>query len=58
MLGGEFPVVVVDLSFISILVTMALAGVASDSANLVVLIKPQFEVGRADWVMGGSFAIP
>ena len=45
---AEAPeIVVADLSFISItLVLPALAGVAAETADLVLLIKPQFEVGR------------
>jgi 23S rRNA (cytidine1920-2'-O)/16S rRNA (cytidine1409-2'-O)-methyltransferase len=41
--------VVADLSFISLrLVVPALAAVARDGADLVLLVKPQFEAGRAD----------
>lgn len=40
-------VVVADLSFISLrLAVPALAGVASRDADLILLVKPQFEVGR------------
>ena len=52
-LGGRLPVggferVVVDVSFISLtLVLPALASVAAPDAELVALVKPQFEVGRA-----------
>lgn len=46
--GRRFPVIVADLSFISLtLVAGALAGVAAPGADLVVLVKPQFEAGRA-----------
>ena len=43
------PLVVADLSFISLRsVVPALAGtVAAPDADLVLLVKPQFEVGRA-----------
>jgi 23S rRNA (cytidine1920-2'-O)/16S rRNA (cytidine1409-2'-O)-methyltransferase len=46
--GRRFPMVVADLSFISLrTVAGALAGVAQPEADLVVLVKPQFEAGRA-----------
>ena len=46
--------VVADLSFISLrLVVPALARVAADRADLVLLVKPQFEVGPADLGRGG-----
>ena len=46
--GGPFPVVVADLSFISLAtVAPVLAGtLALPDAELVVLVKPQFEAGR------------
>jgi 23S rRNA (cytidine1920-2'-O)/16S rRNA (cytidine1409-2'-O)-methyltransferase len=45
--GGPFPVVVADLSFISLLtVADALLELAAPGADLVVLVKPQFEAGR------------
>jgi len=44
----RFDVVVADLSFISLMmVARALLGLAKPSADLVVLVKPQFEAGRA-----------
>lgn len=46
-LGGRFDLVACDLSFISL--TIALPGMrplVHDDGNLVVLVKPQFEVGR------------
>jgi 23S rRNA (cytidine1920-2'-O)/16S rRNA (cytidine1409-2'-O)-methyltransferase len=47
-IGGPVPVVVADLSFISLLtVAPALVRCASDDADLVLLVKPQFEAGRA-----------
>jgi 23S rRNA (cytidine1920-2'-O)/16S rRNA (cytidine1409-2'-O)-methyltransferase len=48
--GGPFEVVVGDLSFISLAtVAPVLAGeLASPGADLVLLVKPQFEVGRRD----------
>jgi 23S rRNA (cytidine1920-2'-O)/16S rRNA (cytidine1409-2'-O)-methyltransferase len=46
--GGPVPVVVADLSFISLLtVAPALVRCATDDAELVLLVKPQFEAGRA-----------
>jgi 23S rRNA (cytidine1920-2'-O)/16S rRNA (cytidine1409-2'-O)-methyltransferase len=48
--GTPFPVLVADLSFISLrLVGPALLGeLAAEGADVVTLIKPQFEAGRAD----------
>lgn len=46
--GEHFPLVVADLSFISIRsVAAALVALAEPGADLVVLVKPQFEAGRA-----------
>lgn len=46
-LGGRFAVVVADLSFISLtLVLPVLAGLVDPAGDLIVLVKPQFEVGR------------
>lgn len=58
-LDGPFPVVVVDLSFISLCVVAgSLSALAAESADLVVLIKPQFEVGRAGLGHGGIVRDP
>ena len=47
--GAPFDLVVADLSFISLAtVAQALVGVASPGADMVVLVKPQFEAGRAE----------
>ncbi len=46
-LGERFPLVTADLSFIS-LRTVAPALLAHASADLVLLVKPQFEAGRAE----------
>ncbi len=47
-LGGRFDVVVADLSFISLrLVLDTLAGLLADDGDAVLLVKPQFEVGRS-----------
>ncbi|MGL5909130.1 MAG: TlyA family RNA methyltransferase, partial [Phycicoccus sp.] len=46
-LGGRAGVVVADLSFISLrLVAADLAGLLRPEGDLLVLVKPQFEVGR------------
>ncbi|WP_269431146.1 TlyA family RNA methyltransferase [Luteipulveratus halotolerans] len=46
-LGGPADVVVADLSFISLpLVIARLADLTSTDGHLMVLVKPQFEVGR------------
>ncbi|WP_417233898.1 TlyA family RNA methyltransferase [Arthrobacter sp.] len=47
MIGGPVDLVVADLSFISLrMVVGALAGVTRASGDLVLMVKPQFEVGR------------
>ena len=44
-----FELVVADLSFISLrTVALALVGLAAPGADLVLLVKPQFEAGRAE----------
>ncbi|GAA1906898.1 TlyA family RNA methyltransferase [Lapillicoccus jejuensis] len=46
-LGAPYGVVVADLSFISLRLALApMAALAAPDADLVVLVKPQFEVGR------------
>jgi len=53
-LGGPFTLVVMDVSFISVrLLTSQLAAVGADDADYVVLVKPQFEVGRDNVGRGG-----
>lgn len=48
-IGGPVDLVVADLSFISLdKVIPALVGVAKPGAGLVLLVKPQFEAGRAE----------
>jgi 23S rRNA (cytidine1920-2'-O)/16S rRNA (cytidine1409-2'-O)-methyltransferase len=50
----KFDVVAVDVSFISVTkVLPAVVSLLKPDASLVVLIKPQFEVGRADVGSGG-----
>ncbi len=54
MIGGPVEVVVADLSFISLrLVLPALLRCAIPAADHLLLVKPQFEVGRAHVVRGG-----
>ena len=46
-IGEGYPLVVADVSFISLrTVAGALLGQAAEGADVVVLVKPQFEVGR------------
>jgi 23S rRNA (cytidine1920-2'-O)/16S rRNA (cytidine1409-2'-O)-methyltransferase len=46
-LGGPFDLVVSDLSFISLAIALpAMRPLVTDDGDLVVLVKPQFEVGR------------
>lgn len=53
-LGAPFDVVVADLSFISLsLVLPALAALTAVGGHVVVLVKPQFEVGRGSLGRGG-----
>ncbi len=47
-LGGPFDLVVADLSFVSLCaVAPALAALAKPAADVIALVKPQFEVGKA-----------
>ncbi len=53
-LGAPFDVVVADLSFISLtVVAEALAAMGSPGTDYVLLVKPQFEVGREQVGRGG-----
>ena len=53
VIGGAVDMVVADLSFISLtLVARALLGVCTEGADVVVLVKPQFEAGRRDVARG------
>ncbi|KUG57662.1 TlyA family RNA methyltransferase [Nesterenkonia jeotgali] len=46
-LGEPFDLIVADLSFISLRLVLApLAGQAAEDADLLLMVKPQFEVGR------------
>jgi 23S rRNA (cytidine1920-2'-O)/16S rRNA (cytidine1409-2'-O)-methyltransferase len=52
---GLFPLVVADLSFISLrTVAPALTSLTRPGGDMVVLIKPQFEAGRAEVSRGGG----
>ncbi|MFM7063377.1 MAG: TlyA family RNA methyltransferase [Actinomycetes bacterium] len=57
---GRFDAVVADLSFISLRTVMdQLVGCCADDGFLVLLVKPQFEVGREDASRGrGVFSDP
>lgn len=57
--GDLVDVVVADLSFISLrLVLPALTGVAREDGDLVLMVKPQFEVGREALGAGGVVRDP
>ena len=48
-IGGPFEIVVADVAFISLTkVAAQLSGLAGTGGDLVVLVKPQFEVERGD----------
>jgi 23S rRNA (cytidine1920-2'-O)/16S rRNA (cytidine1409-2'-O)-methyltransferase len=53
-IGGPFAVIVGDLSFISICtVAPILAALADEDCDLLLLVKPQFEVGKGQVGKGG-----
>ncbi len=57
--GGAVELLVADLSFISLrLVLPALAGCVIAHGDLVLLVKPQFEVGRGEVGKGGVVRDP
>jgi 23S rRNA (cytidine1920-2'-O)/16S rRNA (cytidine1409-2'-O)-methyltransferase len=59
MVGAPVDVVVGDLSFISLTIVLpALAGVVSAGADLVLMVKPQFEAGRDRVGSGGVVRDP
>ncbi|MGI8986960.1 MAG: TlyA family RNA methyltransferase [Nocardioidaceae bacterium] len=59
LIDGPVALVVGDLSFISLrLVLPALIGVLDDDGDLVVMVKPQFEVGRERLGRGGVVREP
>jgi 23S rRNA (cytidine1920-2'-O)/16S rRNA (cytidine1409-2'-O)-methyltransferase len=58
-LGGAVDVTVADLSFISLVtVAPALARCTKPDGDLVLLVKPQFEAGRARLGKGGVVRDP
>ena len=58
-LGGPFDLVVVDVSFISVrLLAPNLAACGRPGTDYVVLVKPQFEVGREQVGRGGLVTDP
>jgi len=58
-IGGAVDLVVADLSFISLLtVAPALQACATAAADFVLLVKPQFEAGRARVGKGGIVRDP
>jgi 23S rRNA (cytidine1920-2'-O)/16S rRNA (cytidine1409-2'-O)-methyltransferase len=58
-LGGRFDLVVADLSFISLgLVLEPMRTLTAPGGDLVVLVKPQFEVGRGRLGRGGVVRSP
>jgi 23S rRNA (cytidine1920-2'-O)/16S rRNA (cytidine1409-2'-O)-methyltransferase len=53
-LSGPYPIIVADLSFISLCaVAGKFAEVAAERADLVLLVKPQFEAGKGNVGRGG-----
>lgn len=53
-IGAAFPVIVADLSFISLCTVAAnLAAAAAPEADLILLVKPQFEAGKGQVGHGG-----
>jgi 23S rRNA (cytidine1920-2'-O)/16S rRNA (cytidine1409-2'-O)-methyltransferase len=59
MIGGTVDLVVADLSFISLTTVLpALTACASDDADIVPMVKPQFEVGKDRVGAGGVVSDP
>jgi 23S rRNA (cytidine1920-2'-O)/16S rRNA (cytidine1409-2'-O)-methyltransferase len=57
--GEPCSLLVMDVSFISVLkILPALGGLLTENADLLVLVKPQFEVGRKDVGKGGVVRDP
>lgn len=58
-IGGQVDLVVADLSFISLATVLpALAACAAESADIVPMVKPQFEVGKGQVGAGGVVQDP
>lgn len=58
-LGRTVDLVVADLSFISLVTVLpALRGVLADEGHMLLMVKPQFEVGRAALGPGGVVTDP
>lgn len=58
-IGGQVDLIVADLSFISLtLVLPALVGCAGPEADLLIMVKPQFEVGKQAVTHGGVVRDP
>lgn len=59
MIGGRVDVIVADLSFISLATVLpALTACASPDADIVPMVKPQFEVGKDRVGAGGVVSDP
>lgn len=59
MIGGPVQVIVADLSFISLATVLpALTACATADADIVPMVKPQFEVGRRQVGAGGVVSDP
>ncbi|WP_199255977.1 TlyA family RNA methyltransferase [Mycolicibacterium mengxianglii] len=58
-IGGTVQLIVADLSFISLSTVLpALAACAADDADIVPMVKPQFEVGKGQVGAGGVVSDP
>jgi 23S rRNA (cytidine1920-2'-O)/16S rRNA (cytidine1409-2'-O)-methyltransferase len=58
-IGGQVQLVVADLSFISLRVVLpALASCTEPDGDLLLMVKPQFEVGREQLGAGGVVREP
>ena len=58
-IGGKVETIVADLSFISLATVLpALTGCASTDADIVPMVKPQFEVGKGQVGAGGVVHSP